>query len=105
MPYAPLAIAVTILLRSTDAVRNTTRVHELSDVVAARISSPLRPGELRERIAADIRAVAADPTSVARMAATGQVVDVRLPSLPAVIEQQRAKLTTVAAALDIKLKQ
>src|SRR5882757_3068257 len=38
------------------------------------------PIELRERFAADIRAAAADPNFVARMAATGQVVDVRGPA-------------------------
>jgi tripartite-type tricarboxylate transporter receptor subunit TctC len=59
--------------------------------------------ELRERIAADIRVVAADPTFVARMADTGQVVDVRGPAeFAAAIEQQRAKLGVVAAALKSK---
>jgi tripartite-type tricarboxylate transporter receptor subunit TctC len=61
------------------------------------------PIELRERIATDIRAAAADPTFVARMAATGQVVDARGPSeFAAVIEQQRAKLGAVAEALKPK---
>jgi tripartite-type tricarboxylate transporter receptor subunit TctC len=61
------------------------------------------PIELRERIAADIRAAAADPAFVARMAATGQVVDARGPAeFAAVIEQQRAKLGAVAEALKQK---
>jgi tripartite-type tricarboxylate transporter receptor subunit TctC len=61
------------------------------------------PIELRERIAADIRAAAADPAFVARMAATGQVVDARGPAeFAAVIEQQRAKLGAVAEALKLK---
>jgi hypothetical protein len=57
-------------------------------------------------LAADICAVAADPAFVARMAASGQGVDVRAPAkFGAVIDEQLAKLTMVAEALDIKPKQ
>ena len=51
------------------------------------------PDALREGIAADIRAVvAADPTIATRLAATGQVVDVRGPAeFAASIERRRRK--------------
>ena len=78
--------------------------HTAVETEAKRLNAELL--SLRERIAADIRAAAADPAFVARMAATGQVVDVRAPAeFAEAIEQQRAKLTTVAQVLDIKLKQ
>ena len=62
------------------------------------------PGELRERIADDLRAVAAaDPVIATRLAATAQIVNVRGPAeFAAGIAQQRAKLAAVAKALDIK---
>jgi tripartite-type tricarboxylate transporter receptor subunit TctC len=62
------------------------------------------PPELRERIAADFRAVvAADATIAERIAATGQVVQVEGPAeLAAGIAEQRAKLATIAKALDIR---
>ena len=62
------------------------------------------PLDLRERIAADFRAVlAADPVIAERIAATGQVVQVEGPAeLAAGIAEQRAKLATIAKALGIK---
>ncbi len=62
------------------------------------------PGELRERIADDLRAVAAaDPVIATRLAATAQIVNVRGPAeFAAGIAQQRAKLAAIAKALDIK---
>jgi tripartite-type tricarboxylate transporter receptor subunit TctC len=65
------------------------------------------PLDLRERIAADFRAVvAADATIAERIAATGQVVQVEGPAeLAAGIAAQRAKLATIAKALDIKSAQ
>jgi len=65
------------------------------------------PLDLRERIAADFRAVlAADTTIAERIAATGQVAQVEGPAeLAAGIAEQRAKLATIARALEIKSAQ
>ena len=65
------------------------------------------PDALRESISADIRAVvAADATIAARLAATGQVVDVRGPAeFAAGIKEQRDKLADIARALGIKAAQ
>ena len=60
----------------------------------------------RDRIAADIRAVAADPTILARLTATGQVV---IPGtaaeFAASIEEQRSKLAAIAQQLGLKAAQ
>jgi len=65
------------------------------------------PEALREGIAADIASVvAADPTIAARLAATGQVVDVRGPAeFAANIKEQHGKLADIAQALGIKAAQ
>jgi tripartite-type tricarboxylate transporter receptor subunit TctC len=65
------------------------------------------PLDLRERIAADLRAVlAADAAIAERIAATGQVALVRGPAeLAAAIAEQRAKLATIAKVLDIRTAQ
>jgi tripartite-type tricarboxylate transporter receptor subunit TctC len=65
------------------------------------------PLDLRERIAADFRAVLAGDSVIAqRIAATGQVVQVEGPAeLAAGIATQRAKLAAIAKALDIKTAQ
>jgi tripartite-type tricarboxylate transporter receptor subunit TctC len=62
------------------------------------------PEALRASIAADIRSVvAADPTIATRLAATGQVVDLRGPAeFAAAIKEQHDKLADVAQALGIK---
>jgi tripartite-type tricarboxylate transporter receptor subunit TctC len=62
------------------------------------------PEALRASIAGDIRSVvAADPTIATRLAATGQVVDVRGPAeFAAAIKEQHDKLADVAQALGIK---
>ena len=62
------------------------------------------PSELRARIAADLEAIAAqDPVIADRLAATGQIVNVRGPeAFAAGIAAQRAKLATIAKALGIK---
>ena len=53
--------------------------------------------ELRERIAADIRAVAADPAIAARLAPLGQVVNATTSAeYAAAIEDQRAKVAAIA---------
>ena len=68
----------------------------------------LRPrgmsSELRERIATDLRAVAAADTLIAtRLEATGQIVDIRGPAeFAAGVEEQRAKLAAIAKTLGIK---
>ena len=65
------------------------------------------PDAMREGIAADIASVvAADPTIAARLAATGQVVDVRGPAeFAANIKEQHGKLADIAQALGIKAAQ
>ena len=62
---------------------------------------------LRESIAADVRAVVeADPTIASRLAATGQVVDVRGPAeFAAGIKEIRDQLATIAQTLGIKAGQ
>ena len=67
-------------------------------IVHGRFSGTGRP---RNWIAADIRAVvAADPSIAARLAATGQVVDVRGPAeFAASIKEQHDKLADIAQAI------
>jgi tripartite-type tricarboxylate transporter receptor subunit TctC len=64
-------------------------------------------GDLRERIAEALRATAeADPAIATRLAATGQVVNVRGPAaFAAAIAEQRAKLDAIAKTLGIKRAQ
>lgn len=60
------------------------------------------PTELRERIAGDIRAVV-DPAMAARLATTGQVLNVTTPAeYAAAIEDQRAKVAAVAKIIGLK---
>jgi len=59
--------------------------------------------ELRERIAADVRTVAADPVVGARLTDTGQILNVGGPAeFGAAIEEQRAKIAAIARDLGIK---
>jgi tripartite-type tricarboxylate transporter receptor subunit TctC len=62
------------------------------------------PNELRERIAADIRAVvAADPLIGDRLAATGQILNVGGPAeFAQATEEQRGKIAAIAKDLGIK---
>jgi tripartite-type tricarboxylate transporter receptor subunit TctC len=62
---------------------------------------------LRESIAADVRAVVeADPTFASRLAATGQVVDIRGPAeFAAGIKEIRDQLASIAQTLGIKAAQ
>src|SRR5262249_9806966 len=63
------------------------------------------PIALRERIAADVRAVA-DATIADKLLATGQLLNVGGPAeIAAAADEQRAKLATVANALGIKPSQ
>jgi tripartite-type tricarboxylate transporter receptor subunit TctC len=60
-------------------------------------------GELRERIAADIRMVSTDPAVAARLEATGQVMNPGSPSeFAAAIEEQRERIATAARDLGLK---
>ena len=64
------------------------------------------PLAIRERIAADIRAVAADPAIVARLASVGQVVNPGTPAnFAADIEDQRATVAKIGKILGIKAAQ
>ncbi len=59
--------------------------------------------ELRERISADVRAVAADPPVAARLAGTGQVLNATSPAeYAAAIEDQRAKVAAIAKLIGLK---
>jgi tripartite-type tricarboxylate transporter receptor subunit TctC len=62
------------------------------------------PNELRESLAADVRAVAAsDPVIASRLAATGMLLDVRGPrEFTAGIAEIRGKLADIAKAVGIK---
>jgi tripartite-type tricarboxylate transporter receptor subunit TctC len=68
------------------------------------IGPPGMSSALRERIAADVEAVvAADPAIATRLAATGQIVDVRGPAeLAAGIKEIRDQLAAIAETLGIK---
>jgi tripartite-type tricarboxylate transporter receptor subunit TctC len=59
--------------------------------------------DLRERIAADVKAVAADPVIAARLITTGQVVSPGGPAeFAAAIDAQRATVSAIAKDLGIK---
>jgi tripartite-type tricarboxylate transporter receptor subunit TctC len=59
--------------------------------------------DLRERISADVRAVAADPTVTDRLTVTAQVVNPGSPAeFAAAIDEQRAKMAKIAQRLGIK---
>jgi tripartite-type tricarboxylate transporter receptor subunit TctC len=61
------------------------------------------PNALRERIAADVRAVAGDPALAEKLAALGQAVRTGTPAdFAAMIEQQRAKIAAIVAAIGLK---
>jgi tripartite-type tricarboxylate transporter receptor subunit TctC len=64
------------------------------------------PGDVRERIAADIKAVLGDSTIASRLTGTGQIV---IPGTPAefaaAIDEQRAQMAAVAQVLGIKAAQ
>jgi tripartite-type tricarboxylate transporter receptor subunit TctC len=62
------------------------------------------PLALREKIAADVRAIIdADPTIAARLGATGQVVDIRGPAeFAAGIKEIRDQLAAIAQTLGVK---
>jgi tripartite-type tricarboxylate transporter receptor subunit TctC len=62
--------------------------------------------ELREKIGADVKAVAADPEISARLASTAQVPNPGGPAqFAAAVEDQRARIAAIAQALDIRPKQ
>lgn len=61
------------------------------------------PSELRERIAADVQAIAADPTIKARLTSMGSVARGSTPAeFAAAIEEQRAKVAAIAKAVGTK---
>jgi tripartite-type tricarboxylate transporter receptor subunit TctC len=64
------------------------------------------PLALRERIAADIRAAIEDPQVVAKLSATGQVVNPGTPAeFAAALEDQRATVAGIGKILGIKAAQ
>ena len=61
------------------------------------------PDDIRARIAADVRAVAADPSLAARLASIGQAVRTgSTADFVAMIEEQREKIAGIAAAIGLK---
>jgi tripartite-type tricarboxylate transporter receptor subunit TctC len=61
------------------------------------------PDDIRTRIAADVRAVAADPALGQRLAAIGQAVRTGSTSdFVAMIEEQREKIAGIARAIGLK---
>jgi tripartite-type tricarboxylate transporter receptor subunit TctC len=63
----------------------------------------LMPADLRNRIAADVAAVGADPAVVARLTATAQVVNPGGPAeFAAAIDEQRTKMARIAQRLGLK---
>jgi tripartite-type tricarboxylate transporter receptor subunit TctC len=61
------------------------------------------PDELRERIAADVLATAADPVIPARLASIGQIMELGGPAaFAAGIDEQRATLASIATSLGRK---
>lgn len=67
---------------------------------------PLVPPELRDRIAADFREVAADPAVGERLTATAQINNPGSPAeFAAAIDDQRAKVAKVAERLGVKAAQ
>ena len=64
------------------------------------------PLELRERIAADVRAVASDPIIGERLATTGQILNVGGPQeFGVATDEQRARIAMFAKELGIKPSQ
>jgi tripartite-type tricarboxylate transporter receptor subunit TctC len=64
------------------------------------------PSELRERIATDVRAVAADPVLAHRLAAAGQVARSSTPAeFAEALAQERAQLAAIVALIGAKLAQ
>jgi tripartite-type tricarboxylate transporter receptor subunit TctC len=60
----------------------------------------------RERIAADIRAVAADPVVAVRLFDTGQILNPgNAAEFAAAIEEQQSKIIAIARRLDVKPEQ
>ena len=103
------------------AVNNRTRVAAAPNIPTAREAGypsleveglvglfglKTTPNEMKERIAADFRAAAADGAIAARLQATGQVINVGGPQdFADAIEEQRAKVAATVKAIDFKPKQ
>ena len=61
------------------------------------------PDALRDRIAADVMAVGRDPEIAQRLVPIGQMLKLGSPAeLAAMVESQRAKVTAIAKAIDLK---
>ena len=61
------------------------------------------PSDLRERISADVQAIAADPAIKARLSSMGSVARGSTPAeFAAAIEEQRAKVAAIATAIGTK---
>jgi len=76
------------------------------DGLVGMFSLPGIAGELRERIAEDVRSVLADPAIAARIVVTGQIVSPGSPAeFAAAIDQQRDRFAAIAKTLDIRRTQ
>ncbi len=103
------------------AINNKTRAPAAPDVPLAReqgypsleveglvglFTLKTMPEALKEKIAADVRAAAADGTIGERLKATGQVINIgEAKEFAASIEEQRQNVAAVAKAIDFKPKQ
>ena len=73
------------------------------DGLTGLFASPGMPLSLRQRIAADIRGIVADPAIAARLTVTGQVVNPGTPEeFAAAIADQRATVVEIGTTLGIK---
>ena len=73
------------------------------DGLTGLFGSPRMPAELRERIAADVRAVSNDPIILDRLTATGQILNIGGPSeFAASIGVQRDQVAATAAELGVR---
>ena len=73
------------------------------DGLTGLFASPGMPLSLRERIAADIRGIVADPAIAARLTVTGQVVNPGTPEeFATAIADQRATVVEIGKTLGIK---
>ena len=102
-------IAVTASERASVAADvPTTTEAGFPDITDRRPDRPVRaaracPAELRERIAADVKAAAADPAISRGLSPTGQVVNPGGPAeFGAAIDAQRAQVAATGQLLGIK---
>lgn len=94
------------IVPDTPTVREAGFAALTFDGLVGLYGAPDFPGEVRARIAADIKTVLADPTVAARLTGTGQlVIPGTAAEFAAAIDEQRAQMAAVAQVLGIKAAQ